>query len=90
MKRRWKEIRILVGICAALGWWGVLYPELTLLPDTYKIVIRDEYENEKAFCYEWSSDDTLYRDILKTDKDNIVFKSKLWESISALIEKMEK
>lgn len=90
MKKKWKEIRILFGICAALGWWGVLYPELTLLPDTYKIVIRDEFSNEEAFCYEWSADDDLYRDILEADTDSIVFKSKLWESIGALIEKLEK
>ena len=90
MKKKWKEIRILFGICAALGWWGVLYPELTLLPDTYKIVIRDEFSEEESFSYEWIAEDALYREILEADADSIVFKSKLWESISALIEKLEK
>ena len=85
MGKKWKEIRVLIGICAALGWWGVIYPELTLLPDTYQIMMEDE-----SFCDEWNMDDTLYYDILKTDKDSIVFKSKLWESISAFIEKWEK
>lgn len=71
---------------------GVIYPELTLLPDTYQIMMEDEYNNynEERFCDEWNMDDTLYYDILKTDKDSIVFKSKLWESISAFIEKWEK
>ncbi len=92
MRKKWKEIRVLVGICAALGWWGVIYPELTLLPDTYQITSDEAVEeyNKESFHYEWSMDDTLYYDILKADKDSVVFKSKLWDSISALIEKWEK
>lgn len=30
------RIRIVTALCAALGWWGLLYPELTLTPDTVK------------------------------------------------------
>ncbi len=42
MKKKWREIKILFGICAAFGWWGALYPELMLLPDTYRVVIVEE------------------------------------------------
>lgn len=36
--KRWKELRLVLGICAALGWWGALFPEFTLSPDTCRVI----------------------------------------------------
>ena len=38
MKKIRLGIRITIGLCAALGWWGLLYPELVLTPDTVRVV----------------------------------------------------
>ncbi len=32
MEKKWTKFRIIAGMCAALGWWGLLYPELALTP----------------------------------------------------------
>ena len=41
MKKKWLGIRVAAGLCAALGWWGLLYPELALTPDTVKVSAQD-------------------------------------------------
>ena len=40
--KRWKELRLVLEICAALGWWGMLYPEFALSPDTCRVIRYDE------------------------------------------------
>ena len=34
-------VRILTVALACYGWWGVIYPELTMLPSTYEIVYEE-------------------------------------------------
>ena len=34
MNKKTFGLRVAAGLCAALGWWGLLYPELALTPDT--------------------------------------------------------
>ena len=65
-----KDFRIVLCICAALGWWGFVYPELALTPDTYRVV--DE-EGESAQEGLW--------EILGADKGKVRFRSRLWEHI---------
>ena len=81
MKRLKNGIRIIAATCAALGWWGLLFPGLTLTPDTVRVISEEE---EKEV-----SPENLYLELLKTDRDNIRFRSRLltelnafWEAIS--------
>ena len=37
-------IRVAAVALACYGWWGVIYPELAMLPSTYEIV----YEEQEA------------------------------------------
>ncbi len=68
-----------IWILMALGWWGVLYPELSLLEDgTYRIIYVDEKgENleEKLSATE------LYYKLLKAEPDKIKVKSKVLETV---------
>lgn len=32
----------ILAVCAALGWWGALYPQFTLLQGTYEIVYEED------------------------------------------------
>lgn len=50
MKRGIKIIEAVLCVCAVFGWWGVLYPELAMTPDTYKVVREGEASlEEKPF-----------------------------------------
>ena len=84
MKKRDLGIRIIIGLCAALGWWGLLYPELVLNPDTVKIVAEDGAEEPDSL--EWSFDSRLYLDLLNAGRDKIIPRSKLLTDISSFWE----
>lgn len=78
-----------MAICAAMGWWGALYPQFTLLESTYEIV----YENDTAKVCESLAEaeaesgfdgDELYWKIMNADCSRIRFKSRLlteWEAL---------
>ncbi len=85
MKNKLFGIRIGLGICAALGWWGLLYPELTLTPDTVKVICEDEAE-EGTQAQGWSFDSSLYWDILNAGPGKITFRSKLLTDFNAILE----
>ena len=82
MKKKWLGIRVAVGLCAALGWWGLLYPELALTPDTVKVSGSDEAGGPSDPA--WSFDSSLYLDLLNADRDNITFRSRLLTEIREL------
>lgn len=86
MKKRWLGIRIMIGLCAALGWWGLLYPELALTPDTVVLRLSDEGGILREQSLEWDFDSTLYRDLLNAGPDRITFRSKLFTDFGALLE----
>lgn len=75
------KIRMKLGyvavLCAALGWWGALYPELCLTPDTYRVV-REETTAEDSDT-EPDTAAELYWELLGTDSSRIRFKSRLAE-----------
>lgn len=82
MKRKWIGIRIVLSLCAALGWWGLLYPELTLTPDTIKIVEENEDGEISDLPWEWSFDSELYQTLLNADRDSITLRSRLLTNLS--------
>lgn len=88
MKKR-MAFRIVACICAAFAWWGMLYPELTLTPDTYEVLDEDGAVHREWNMVEWDFDNEFYRELLKTDSDNIRFKSKLLTKIDALAERLK-
>ena len=74
-------IKATVCICAALGWWGVLYPELTLMPGTYAIA-GEETAGGKAVqkskeVVKWKFNSDIYEKLLEAEAGQIQFKSKL-------------
>lgn len=86
MKKMKNGIRIITVVCAALGWWGLLYPGLTLTPDTVRIVCEDENGKEAAQERRWTLDDGFYLELLGTDRDNIRFRSRLLTELNAFWE----
>lgn len=80
MKKDWIRVRVVLSLCAALGWWGILYPELTMTPDTYRVICGQETVQKEADVVEWDFDEDIYRDILNADRSQIRFKSKLLQA----------
>lgn len=86
MKKKWLGIRITAGLCAALGWWGLFYPELTLTPDTVKVCGENEDGEDASLSRKWSFEDSLYFDLLTADQDKITFRSRLLTELDAFWE----
>ncbi len=86
MKKTKNGIRIITALCAALGWWGLLYPGLTLTPDTVRVFFLDENGEEMEEDAGQVPDGGLYLDLLGTDRDNIRFRSRLLTELNALWE----
>lgn len=78
--------RIFISICAAFGWWGILYPELTMLPCTYEIVYEDCAIQKETEVVKWDFNQNIYFDIINTDCSEIHFQSKLLTGIRELQE----
>ncbi|MCM1542528.1 MAG: hypothetical protein NC121_14885 [Blautia sp.] len=72
MKRIWAGIKVFMCICGVFGWWGVLYPELVLTTDTYRICDDSGQDGEDL-----STEQDIYWKLLKADKNEIRFRSRL-------------
>ena len=73
-----RTISGILAVCAALGWWGALYPQFTLVEGTYRIVREDAVENSVDSAIESEPDKSeLYWSILDADCSQIRLKSRL-------------
>ena len=64
-------------VTACYGFWGCLFPDLTLVGGTYRIVYEDTESMEPGAAYDGEK---LYEDILK-GRVTVVYRSRLWEII---------
>jgi len=82
MKKKWLKLRAAMTICAAFGWWGLLYPEFVLTPETVQVyekgseLLPTATEHSRFNCRE------LYGKLLSADREDITFRSKLWEDFN--------
>lgn len=82
MKKRRIGFQIIISMCAMLGWWGFLYPELVLTPDTLDIKAVDENGGLSALPDDWEPDGSLYLDIVSAGRDKITFRSRLLTNLT--------
>jgi len=76
--------RMVCTLCVALGWWGMLYPDFTMTPDTYQVVWEETVQQE-ASMLEWDDQEEIYDLILKADSGQIRFKSRFLSRIEAIL-----
>lgn len=62
-------IYVISVMTACYGFWGCLFPELTLVKGTYRVVGTEEYTADAEL---------LYVDILD-NKVTVTYRSKLWD-----------
>ena len=87
MKRIRAIIQITLCVCAVLGWWGVLYPELVLTADTYRICGENESRGKnKKDDQEASAEKDIYWSLLEADTEEILFRSRLLEEWNNFME----
>lgn len=89
MKRKWTGIRVALSISAAICWWGVLYPELTMTSDTYAVVCERSTVQGDEDMVEWNSDKDIYQTLLQSEGSRIHFRSKLLMQIEAWMKQMK-
>lgn len=82
MKKKWIGIRIMISMCAALGWWGFLYPELVLTPENVTVSREDQDGNLLSVPEAWNETNSLYLDLLNAGRDKITFRSKLLTNLN--------
>lgn len=90
MKKGINTLIAIFSLCAAFGWWGVLYPQLTMTRDTYQILSEDGTVQESDDMVEWDFEGSVYRDILNTDISHIRFRSSFFKSIMEYLEYWKK
>lgn len=75
MKEQKASIHFIRTVLIFSIWIGLLYPEIALPRDSYRIVFTDEAEEEEFM----KEDEEIFWKILSLDRDKIKFKSYLWE-----------
>ena len=92
IKKR-NAISAALAVCAALGWWGAIYPQFTLLRGTYEIVCEEEgqrgdeaVQSGESVIESEPDGAELYWEILEADCSRIRFKSRLFKEWNALQE----
>ncbi len=87
MKRIWEGIKIVLCVCAVMGWWGVLYPELVLTTDTCRIFDDSGSEGQEIQKgQECPAGQDIYWDLLKAEKGDIRFRSRLFTEWNKFME----
>ena len=64
-------------VTACYGFWGCLFPDLTLVGGTYRIIYEDTETPDEAY-----NGEKLYADILE-GRVTVVYRSRLWEIIKS-------
>lgn len=82
------RLRIKAAVCACLYvcWWGLLYPELVVNPDTCRVVDGETEEEILAQAGQMSAG-MLYQALLEADRDQIRYRSRLLELLEQLLNK---
>lgn len=83
--KKWMNLRIACGMAAAFGWWGLLYPELTMSPDTYRVIEEETSVQAEGNVVEWEFGNDIYWNILHAERDSICLRSKLLTEIEAAV-----
>lgn len=86
----WKKMRAVVTICAALGWWGIWFPELAVWTEVV-CVVEDGQQGKSVQMEEnvVECEDVrrICEGLLKADKEQIRLKSRLLVLIERYLQK---
>ncbi len=69
--RSWRNIKAVIMICIALGWWSVWFPEMAVWADAVRAVEQED------MGLTWEQAEAIGRGFSRADRDQIVIKSRL-------------
>ena len=84
MKKKEMFLRKSLLVLAAWGFFGLFYPDLSLIEDTCRIAYENEAGGEEVLEAKRGSE--IYYGLLAAKPEEIKIKSRLWEWISSLFE----
>ncbi len=85
----WMKIKVALCTCLYVSWWGLLYPELLVTPDTCRVVCEEDAEEEVLAEAQQLSPEELYQTLLEADRQQIRYRSRLLELLRELLEKRQ-
>lgn len=88
MNSKWLKVRTFVCAVAAIGWWGLWYPEIAEYAGAYTVVEEDGTVQDDSEVIECESDESVYREWFKMDTSQIRFRSRLWQLAEEYLEKV--
>ena len=76
----WKKCRVVLMLCAVLGWWGIWFPELAVWPDA--VCVAEDMREETSVqtdekVVECDSAREIYDGLLQADREQIQVRSRL-------------
>ena len=85
-----KQFRAVLLMCAALGWWGIWFPELAVWADAVCVVEEESsgdtvQQAEKVVEYDTVRE--IYHGLRQADKTQIQVKSRLLQMIEQYLQK---
>lgn len=88
MNQKWLGMRVFVGVCVAIGWLGVWYPEVAEEAGVYTVVMEDGTVQKPSEVVKCELNEYTYIDLLEMDSSNIHFRSRLLEWIEEYFKKV--
>lgn len=85
MRKRMTNLRAVLLLCAALGWWGYLYPDLAFNRETVKILTLNE-AGEEVLLEDEEACLIYYRRLMQADNAHVRVRFKFLEEINSLLE----
>ena len=72
----WRKVKTIFVICAAVGWWGIWFPELAVWTEAVCVVQEDGLQKSEENIVNCES---VYKGFMQADKSQIKIKSRLGE-----------
>lgn len=85
MRKKMLHLRAVLLLCAALGWWGYLYPDLAFNSETVRILTLDE-SGEEVLTEDEEACLIYYRRLMRADHAPVRIRFKFLEEINSLLE----
>jgi len=85
-----KRFRAVIMMCAALGWWGIWFPELAVWADTVCVVEEEYSENtvqQREKMIEYDAAWEIIEGLKQADREQIQVKSRLLQLIEQYLQK---
>lgn len=83
----WRKFKTVFTICAALGWWGIWFPELALWTEAVSVEEQQAVQSEENLL-EYETAAQFCNSLLSADREEIQIKSRLLQLVEEYFKKV--